>query len=495
MRHSIPVFVVAIAACSSPHRENPQDEPVTDAANNDSVPSDGDTSGGCTCAAQQANCGFVVNPCGDVLHCGSCGLSQQCGLGGVRNVCGCTRDPNACVGKCGTTVDNCDVTIDCGANCTTAVMITAPREITAAGQYILMSDIGNGSDVALSIHDTANVALNCNGHVIRGNFKITNVSNISVSSCFIQSPPDPGLITWSNITEGVFANNTVASLQIDAGTKLQFLHNRIRPVNTLLEGLLIRNTTDVLVQGNSFKAPTSTSINALLDVRAGIKTRIVGNQFDGSWSGDVSDLLNPNGANGADDGILLIDQSECEVSGNTVANTWDAAIETLGRVNHCTIDHNQMSQSLIGIGGWFWNSWSNNVVANNVADGVNTLFVFSRIWGLRLADSIRDYGERDIPPETAVYFLDNTFIRNIHLSGHKGGAANSSIDLTHLDRQNVGGAPLTTSNLVLGNNHFANNKFITFAPTMLPASMFVDDGGNLCPRGSTSAAPLACARP
>jgi hypothetical protein len=72
-----------------------------------------------TCAAQNKNCGAIVDGCGKSLQCGTCSGSDTCGGGNTANVCGtgtCTNLTTcAAEGKnCGLISDGCNAVLECG---------------------------------------------------------------------------------------------------------------------------------------------------------------------------------------------------------------------------------------------------------------------------------------------------------------------------------------------------------------------------------------------
>src|SRR5690349_9504934 len=80
----------------------------------------GGDAGNCTpttCAAEQKNCGDIVDGCGKSLNCGTCTGGDTCG-GSSPNVCGvgtCTPTTCADEGKnCGLISDACNTVLDCG---------------------------------------------------------------------------------------------------------------------------------------------------------------------------------------------------------------------------------------------------------------------------------------------------------------------------------------------------------------------------------------------
>ncbi|MET0410591.1 MAG: hypothetical protein ABW217_04820, partial [Polyangiaceae bacterium] len=128
----------------------------------------GGTSGGdgncepTTCAAQDKNCGLIVDGCGSTIDCGSCSAEQTCGLVDA-NVCTSPADvcvpqsaEDACAGKqCGLESDGCGHTVDCG---------TCPSGQGCGIQEAFQCDVivgGSVTDCAARIESCADAGARC----------------------------------------------------------------------------------------------------------------------------------------------------------------------------------------------------------------------------------------------------------------------------------------------------------------------------------------------
>ncbi len=69
--------------------------------------------------ACNGRCGSIVNACGVTVDCGGCAWPQSCGGGGTPNACGCTPNSNPCpFTQCGGTAsDGCGGQVACHADC------------------------------------------------------------------------------------------------------------------------------------------------------------------------------------------------------------------------------------------------------------------------------------------------------------------------------------------------------------------------------------------
>jgi len=69
--------------------------------------------------ACNGRCGSIVNACGATVDCGGCASPQTCGGGGTPNLCGCTPTAHSCPdGQCaGSVPDGCGGFVACHADC------------------------------------------------------------------------------------------------------------------------------------------------------------------------------------------------------------------------------------------------------------------------------------------------------------------------------------------------------------------------------------------
>jgi parallel beta-helix repeat protein len=205
------------------------------------------------------------------------------------------------------------------------------------------------------------------------------------------------------------------------------------------------------------------------------------------------------GQNGADDGIVIQDESGDIVSNNTIQNTWDAGIETVGNITNMQISSNSIANvTQAGIGGWYWNSWNNVTVAGNTVSDARYLFILFRIFGLRA----QNWDGRGAPADTAVYFQGNSFSRNQFI-GSSSPASTSAYIPIYNDLDYTGGVSgipgeraAQKSDFQLNDNIFTRNDFghFTGAPYFaqpFTAGEVIDGGRNICSTPGPNY-PLVC---
>lgn len=348
-----------------------------------------------------------------------------------------------------------------------ATQISAPGEITAPGNYVVVADL-TSSGQTLTIHDTHDVNLDCGGHSLTttgaiGGLVVQNVQRVTVTNCTTLNAGPPGTLfatQLANVSQGTFSGNTLTAVNVNDCTGLTLNGNTIHFTYQQF------GTTGSLIENNTFIGdPTQVEAGLVVTV-GGSSNRIINNTMDGQWNGVRGVEL------GADDGIVLQNETNAVASGNTIHNTWDCGVEGVGILNSSKIDNNTIStEGFCCVGAFLATNMLGNEVAGNNCSDVNQMFDFTRSFP-------------QAPGEGTIFFENNSFLNN---TLHPGGLIQqASIDFVDVPA----GTPLT-----LGNNRLAGNTFLGPTPNLLPALMFVDGGGNVCTQGTNPNFPLACGRP
>jgi hypothetical protein len=249
-------------------------------------------------------------------------------------------------------------------------------------------------------------------------------------------------------------------------------------------------TTNSTINNNKFALNINNYhiVQSLIESDRGSNNQFIGNSIDGGsdavWSTEI----------GADDGIFFADENANVVKNNTIQNTFNCGLETLGVISNATIDSNTIRNTgFCGIGGWYFNSWISNIVSNNIIDSAHQMFDFLQDYGLRPAnyDPAGTYSGHMFPADTGVYFQNNQFINN--KSSDNSNIGEMLINMSQVSAPGRNGEiNPTPSQYILTNNTFKNNDFGTFFdPAFIPSSMIVDGGGNKC-LTPTGAYPITC---
>jgi len=235
------------------------------------------------------------------------------------------------------------------------------------------------------------------------------------------------------------------------------------------------HSTQLTLSDNIIVADRQKTIGAAVWLADGQSNPVVQNTIDGGWHGE------PWGAGGgyppgADDGVVMDNEANTVIDGNTIRNVWDCGIERLGnRTDSVTVRNNTINNAAeCAIGSWFAAGWRDSVFAGNSVSNTGLLidFYFS---------PNQNHGVDHLT------LRNNVFENNRFVNPSNRNSPSLRIDFGTSSSRS--GMPVD-----VGNNIFRDNDFgaDVMAPLLLPTFGFIDAGGNVC-RGN-GASTLTCAR-
>ncbi len=395
---------------------------------------------------------------------------------------------------------------------TTPVVITACREITKPGSYVLGGDIVGANQVmgaCLQIHDTSDVQLDCANFSVAYSVSTTNtvldvskVRNFSVKNCRF----DGNVANLTGVSAGVISQSSFVFSDPAVLTIINVFESTgvVLDRNNVTGGAVQAWHSDSTSLSNNVIASGTKAMAGSVVSNFGVHTRIFGNTISGGWDGKAANGLTGQRV-GADDGIIISDERDVRVENNTIQNYWDCGIETYGFIQASTFAGNRVVRGeFCGIGGWYYSSLLGNRFINNTVEKSGSLFYFTHVFGLRAADSNGVHAQ-----DTAVYFKDNVFDGNVvvdpaSMTGLKNWAATIPVYDAMGYGGDLGGLPGETlvkaSDFVLTNNTFKNNDFNAvqayaawFGDKPIVSGVVIDGGGNKCQLLTADKAyPLVC---
>jgi hypothetical protein len=386
-------------------------------------------------------------------------------------------------------------------------LITACQDITGPGSFILARDLvqTQANMACLNIHDTHNVSLNCDSHSITGStgypataISVANVDSFAITRCTMLLAPggaEGPIFLASNSSGGVLTNNTFGNLAQSQYISFDSVNSTSLTGNRIYGSFQQYHSNGNVLQGNTAICPKSQDCPAVFISASGSNNTMDRNLIDGQGSR----LTVPYGA---DDGIVIQDETGDILSRNTIRNTWDEGIETVGNIVNTKITSNVIDSVLDGgIGGWYFNSWKNVTVSNNTVSNSEQLFDLYRVCGLRP----QNWDGRGAPADTAVYFAGNIFLENKFIAIPSQTTVHSTyipifnkLDYPYFAQ--VCGIPgeraAQSSDFILNNNVFRQNDFghVELAPYFaapITPGYLIDGGGNICSNPG-SPYPLMC---
>jgi hypothetical protein len=275
---------------------------------------------------------------------------------------------------------------------------------------------------------SSDVSVDCAHHVVNGDVTISRgISRVSIVNCVI---PDY-VSNPTNLTGLTIANSTLS--------------------NTLV----INNAQNAIIRGN--RISTDRREGAVLLFRGGSGNRVVDNVLDGGYHGhDLSGQGNDT-TTGADDGILLDNETGDIVQGNTIINVYDAGVEGIDSVTGTTIADNTITGAIVaGIASYWCTHWEGDTISTNtISQSRQAITVEYTI------------GNCDQTPVPSGAFADNTIADNVLRNQLQSGSPGISIVLPSI-------ADKVSNNLIRGNDVASANIFV------LPLPGFMNGGGNVC---------------
>jgi parallel beta-helix repeat protein len=363
--------------------------------------------------------------------------------------------------------------------------------ITSPVSYVLTGDLsGNGSGPCLAIANTSGVSIDCQGHTIghaSTDITVANTNGYTIKNCTL-----PDGVSISGSSAGTFTNNTVGTSPAQARSFTVTQSQGLSIASSMINGPYLQTYgSQVILNGNTFSASSSGQVASIFFGRS---NSLVGNTF--------------NGGGGATDGVLLMDERDDTLYGNTIENTTSSGIKVQGALTSSAIANNTISNVIFGLGGWDWLSFLDNEVSANTISGAAMPFDFARSCGLRSAgwtDGLPGPGLQFA--DTGVYFYGNSFDRNRFVTPSVTGCGGIPFmrNGNYLDYDNslcaFDGSEVrpAASQFFVSSNAFANNDFAAtlcypgpdFGEPAVPGAV-IDRGDNACNPGSSTDYPLAC---
>jgi hypothetical protein len=403
----------------------------------------------------------------------------------------------------------------------TSIPVSACTTITNSGSYTVTNNLTSGSTpggpACIIVQNTSGVTLNCQNHGITGvapDISVTNVQTFTIENCSLDQTSNsspPLAITGSS--SGTLTGNTVGhegppAEPVTAYVSIAHSSNMTIESNTFHISVAVDFSTGSLITNNTFLCAvggTGQTCGQNLAVDYGSQNQVTNNMMNGETAVNApTNTTTP----GTDDGIDVGDETSDIIEGNTLKNYWDCGIESTGNLVSATISGNSITNATFcGIGGWYYMSLSNSTIANNTVNGSGALFKFWRIYGLRPAGAIGPGS----PPDTGVYFTNNTFQGNTFSNSYDPGnggfasyipfqQAGGLMDYSgSLNSNDPGEVVPASSQFHLSNNAFGGNEFssanIAFFGDVILAGTVVDKGGNRCVPDNEPNYPIVCGTP
>jgi len=214
------------------------------------------------------------------------------------------------------------------------------------------------------------------------NIMVTNGQDVGISHCIAHRPQEgngEGLLV-TNSQDVRIIDNDFENANVNGS-----LHTYV--ANNHILGAYGQLSSWTVFRNNNMEAYSDVFDSTVFVSGEGSNNHIVANRIDGKWNG-----IEPH-TQGSDDGILLKDEQNDTVEDDTIANTWDAGIESVGFLYNTQILNNQIANiGFPAVGAYYNTDWRNNLVRGNQATNALTL--------------IAVMFKPDNPPASVFYFKD-----------------------------------------------------------------------------------------
>jgi len=361
--------------------------------------------------------------------------------------------------------------------------IDSCRTISTAGEYSLSGDLTNTkSEPCIKIQNVSNVTLDCQNYTITGknenyniyvkassNFKLNNCKLISSES--LPSASTQHVLRIEDSKQGEIINSTIGgnyTYTTISGSSFVTARN-----NTFNTQLSVYKSSNVTLKDNNFNNFSGGAANIIL--QDGNNNSLISNTLDGKSDGIFENKI------GTDDVVVLDNEDNDLIQGNTLKNTYECAIEFNSIAGVKIIGNKVNNTGLSFLCGWHYVSAKGVTVKDNMVNNSPSLFWFFRERALR-------------PNEQYVYFQDNIFENN-KLTNPKTGTGFSFAAMIDFNRSIV-----PPQNYIIGNNILRNNDFTKLVGSLrlAPANIVTDGGENICSgaeeeaKGGGDSVPFNC---
>lgn len=295
-----------------------------------------------------------------------------------------------------------------GPNGKTLTSPTSCGMLVSSGSFVLANALTDAVRPCLVIA-ADNVQLDCGHHSISNGVSMIGRTNVTISNC----------------TVGHFG------ISVQSGTRVVVDHNVIGPGGYITLG-------------------------------RGSQNQVTRNTIDGGYHGHdtTGEGTDAVPGEGADDGIVLSNEANDLVDGNSIVNVFDAGIEGVNEVTNTVITNNVISDAVLaGIGAYRCTRWVGNTITGNTVTRSQFLIYVLYLVNANCSQPLADRA-----------FMDNTITSNA-LRGQLG-TLGARIDLS------------TPSLAVVSNNLIQGNDFV-LPVRLLPIAGFINGGGNICQTGGT----------
>lgn len=343
--------------------------------------------------------------------------------------------------------------------------ITRCGQISQPGAYTLGADLTATAGDCVRIASVPEVTLNCQGHVVPG-LSVSNVTTLTIANCVVSTSLELSGAAHVLVSHATIRGELTVS---DQSSSVVVSDSSIQDSLGDYAVQIVRSTGVVLTRDSitSSKAGAFESVT----LNGGSHNQVLGSTLTGGYDGGPADV-------GTTDGIVVVNETDDTIRGNTVHGFSDAAVEGLQTVSDLLIADNRISTiGTAAVGNYWCTSWTRNAVEDNDVSRTPLLLLIANTFNA-------DRCGTSTPPPFA--FTANRIVGNrFHdpaagVPFHGETPARVSVRLY--------------SHAAVADNTIADNDFGALdGPFLAPVSGFIDGGGNVCGPINPAVSNFACA--
>ena len=234
---------------------------------------------------------------------------------------------------------------------TTTTTVTGCMSLLTPGRYVLGADLpATPPAPCITITNVASVQLDCAGHAVSGVF-VRSANAVTISNCTTTdaasssgyaAPLSMTSVNSVTVDECVVTSASPIGIQVMSGANVSFIQDAV--------------TT------------SATGTAAAVVFTGGAHNRVISSTLTGGYTGGGSQ-------SGADDGILITNETDDTIQGNTIRNFYDAGVEGVDAVSSTTVAGNTIDTiGTAAVASYWCTAWTNNTISGNSVSAAPTLF-------------------------------------------------------------------------------------------------------------------------
>jgi hypothetical protein len=311
----------------------------------------------------------------------------------------------------------------------TTTTVSGCQYVVMPGRYVLSIDLPARGTPCLIIMGVASVAIDCAGHAV-GDIVVNNASAVTISNCTITDSQPVGMASVNGVTidHCALTSPDAVGLRVTSGWNVAVVQDTV--------------------------ATSQNGTAASIWFSGGGNNRVINSTLTGGYDGGEDE-------SGTDDGVVIQNETNDTIQGNTISQMFDMGVEGAGAVGNTLIaDNTFTANGITGVGALYCTSWTNDVVRDNIVTQTPTLAFFGYQTGAFC-------GATQLPG----MLVNNQFVGNVFSTPAQGGFTGPFVRA----RMDVNGPATVMGNLLQGNDFGPND-----GPSLTPLSGFIDGGGNIC---------------